>query len=142
MSPTRISHTTVIDAPIDTVWALTLDVSRWPSMSRTFSRIQPLDGADLHPGSRVLIKQPGQPAKVWTVTTVEAPRAFAWRARLFGMPVQAAHALSDDGERTVNELSVELTGRGSGIVGRLLRPLLRRSMITENDGLKRAAEQS
>ena len=38
-----ISHTLTIPAPVDTVWALTTDIERWPKVMPTVTKVDRLD---------------------------------------------------------------------------------------------------
>lgn len=130
-----------IDAPIGTVWALTLDVDRLPEISpTTMTSVQRLDGAELSPGSRARLKQPGQAARTWTVQATEAPHLFVWGTKLGPVRMVATHQLRERDSATTNTLRLELTGAGSGVLGRLLGRRLRQVLATENAGFKRVAE--
>jgi hypothetical protein len=52
----------------------------------------------------------------------------------------ATHTLTPSGAGTSNRLTVDLSGRGSGLVARLLGGQIRKALTTENDAFKRAAE--
>ena len=79
----RIEHTIDIAAPAERVWALTVDVESWPELSPTMTAVERLDGGPLRVGSTARVKQPGQRAKVWTVTAVQPGRPVPWRAPAF-----------------------------------------------------------
>lgn len=136
----RIEDTVTISAPSDRVWALTADVESWPTHTSTMSSVERLDDGPLEPGSTARVKQPGQPSRTWTVTTVEPERTFAWRARMAGTDMTASHLLESDGDRTLNTLRIDVEGPLAGIVGRLLRRPIAAALRTENAGFKQAAE--
>ncbi len=75
-----ITHELIIEAPVEQVWALTVDVESWPTMTPTMTSVQRLDEGPLRVGSTARIKQPGQSSRIWTVTTLEPNEAFAWEA--------------------------------------------------------------
>jgi uncharacterized membrane protein len=130
-----------IDAPASRVWGLTVDVAAWPTFTPTMRRVERLDDGPFGPGSSARIKQPGQAPAVWTVMRFEAGRSFGWQTRRMGLTMTGSHLVTSRGDGCVNTLSIELTGRGSGVVWLLLGPLLRRSIVTENAAFKRQAEQ-
>ena len=103
-------NTTEIDTPVDAMWAITLDVDALPDISPTMTAVERLTPGDLAPGSEVRIKQPGQPARVWTVTTVEAPHRFVWQTKVGPATMVATHALEATGDgATRNTLRIDLT---------------------------------
>jgi hypothetical protein len=72
----QVEHRLDIDAPLAVVWGLTIDVERWPSMSPTVTTVKRLDPGPLRMGSQTLVKQPGQPKRIWIVTLLE-PTLFS-----------------------------------------------------------------
>ncbi len=136
----RIRHVIDIDAPADTVWRLTEDVESWPATTPTVTSVERLDGGPMGVGSRARLEQPGQRPTVWTVTTFEPGRRFSWEAEVFGIRTEGIHEVTPLDAGCRNTLTLELTGRGSGVLGRLLGRRLLRTITTENEGFKRAAE--
>ncbi|HEX6422388.1 MAG TPA: SRPBCC family protein [Acidimicrobiales bacterium] len=136
----RIEHTIDIAAPPEKVWALTVDVESWPELSPTMTAVERLDEGPLRVGSTARVKQPGQRAKVWTVTAVEQGRRFAWASRVFGTDMTATHTLHPTGEGTANTLTIDVTGRASGLVGRVIGGQIHNTLATENAKFKQAAE--
>jgi uncharacterized membrane protein len=137
-----IRHALEIEAPIERLWALTIDVEGWPTFTPTVTCVKRLDAGPLRVGSRARLKQPGQPARVWTVTLVEPPRRFAWSTRLPGATMTGVHELQATGVGTRNVLRIELTGWASGLVALLLRIPIARAIATENQAFKAAAMRS
>lgn len=136
----KLEHTVHIDAPIEVVWALTEDVEGWPDTTPTMTSVERLDDGPLAVGSQARIKQPGQGARTWTVTRFEPGRTFAWSTKALGTTMEGSHHLAEDGDGCTNRLELELTGGTAGIVGRLLGGQLLKTITTENEGFKRAAE--
>jgi uncharacterized membrane protein len=136
----KLENVLRIDAPVDVVWSLTEDVERWPGITPTMTTVERLDDGPLAVGSRARVKQPGQRARVWTVTRFEPRRSFAWSTKAMGMTMEGAHLLADEGGACVNRLELEVTGATAGIVGRLLRRPLLNAITTENKGFRAAAE--
>ncbi len=136
----RITHATDIEAPAERVWELTAAVEDWPTLTPTVTAVERLDPGPLAPGSRARIDQPGLRPAVWTVATVDAPRTFVWGTRLFGVRTVAEHHISPTPTGCRNELVLEMVGPGSGLLGRLARGRLAKTLATENDSFRRAAE--
>jgi len=137
----RIENAIEIDAPIERLWDLTLDVESWPDHTPTMTSIERLDDEPLAVGSAVRIKQPAQRERVWTVTELEPGRLFAWSARTMGTTMTATHAINPNGAGTTQTLSVDIEGRLSRVVGALIGRPIAKAITTENLGFKSAAEQ-
>ena len=136
-------HTLEIDTPVESLWAATLDVEALPTISpTTMTSVERLTSGELAPGSRVRIKQPGQPARVWTVTSVDAPHRFVWETKVGLATMVATHELSPAAAGSRNTLRLDLTGPGSGLVGRLVGRRLAQVLATENAGFKRVTESA
>jgi uncharacterized membrane protein len=129
-----------IAAGVDRVWALTVDVERWPELTPTVTSVQRLDDGPLGVGSRARVKQPAQRAAVWTVSRFEPGVAFEWGTRVGSVRMVGAHHLEAVEGGTRNVLTVELSGIGSGLVERLVGRRVREAIATENLGFKRSAE--
>jgi hypothetical protein len=132
---------TVIDAPADLVWRLTLDVAGWPSFLPTVRRLERLDPDPLRVGSTARLTQPGQPVAVWTVTRLDPPRGFAWETRRLGLRMVGSHQVEPLPSGCRNTLALELTGRGSRLVGALAGAMIRKSLRRENGGFTQEAER-
>ncbi|GAA2371790.1 hypothetical protein Cme02nite_63690 [Catellatospora methionotrophica] len=130
----------VIDAPPETVWALTADVEQWPATTPTMTSVVRLDEGPLRVGSQARIKQPGQGEAVWTVTALDEGRGFTWESTRMGLTVIGSHLLEPVGAGCRNTLGIELRGRGAGLFWALLGPLLRRAVRTENRGFRDTAQ--
>lgn len=131
-----------IDATAATVWALTVDVESWPNVTPTVTSVERLDTGPFAVGSRAKIKQPRQPAAVWTVTRLEPETVFEWSTRTLGMTFVGRHHIEriDDG-RCRNVLTLSATGLTAKLFGWALQGQLRKAIATENTGFKRVAEQ-
>ncbi|MGE0229837.1 MAG: SRPBCC family protein [Dehalococcoidia bacterium] len=136
----RIEHTIDIAAPVDRVWDLTLDVEHWPQLTPTITRVERLDAGPMAIGSQARIKQPAQGTKVWTVTTLEPRRRFAWATKLMGNRMTGGHHLTETAAGTTNRLTVDIEGPLAPVLGLLLRGPIHNAIKKENEGFKRAAE--
>jgi uncharacterized membrane protein len=138
----EITDELVIDAPIERVWQLTVDVEAWPSITPTMTSVERLDHGDLAVGSTARVKQPAQRAAVWTVTRFEPPTAYEWATTVLGVRMVGGHHLeATDAGHTRNRLIVRLEGRGAGLLGRVVGGRIHQAIATENAGFKKAAEQ-
>ncbi len=138
----RVEHAIVINAPVEEVWALTVDIERWPALTPTVTSVARLDDGPLIVGSQARLKQPGQRPKVWTVIEMDEPTSFVWGTTMMWLRLKGCHTLTDVAGETHNALAVEITGFGSGLVGRLGHRALARTLATENDAFKQAAESA
>ena len=136
----RWEDTVTIDAPADVVWDLTLDVTHWPEITPTMTRIERLDDGPMRVGSSARVKQPRQTAAVWTVTRLEEGREFTWQTRRMGMTMTGSHLLEPLGDHCRNTLTLDVEGPGSVLFGRLFGRVLRSSIATENAGFRARAQ--
>ncbi len=137
----KVQHLIEIEAPLELVWAVTVDIERWPEWTPTVHRAKRLDDGPLDLGSTARLKQPGLPEADWTVTELSRNLRFRWKSRVRGISMTATHELTARGKATLNRLSVEVTG----LAGVLLWPLIGRSakqsLERENAGLKTFCEE-
>lgn len=136
----RIENTVNIDAPVELVWELTLDVEAWPKHTPTMSEVQRVEQSPIAVGSAVRIKQPAQRARVWTVSELEPGRRFSWSTRTMGTAMTGTHALVATASGTTQTLSIDIEGRLSRLVGALIGRPIAKAIATENLGFKAAAE--
>jgi carbon monoxide dehydrogenase subunit G len=134
-------HSTVISAPPSVVWRLTTDVERWPSFMPTVQAVERLEPGPLRVGSSARVKQPGQTAAVWTVSTIAPETEFTWETRRMGLHMIGKHLLTPAGAGTRNTLSIEVSGRGAGIFAALFGGMIARVIQRENEAFQRAAGQ-
>jgi len=139
--PMRVSHTIQIRAPLDRVWAVTLDVERWPDWTPTVTSVERLDGGPVQVGSRVRMKQPLQPPSEWVVTRCDAGKAFAWETRRPGLRMIGTHEMRTAPTGTTNILHVDAHGPLAVLLWPLLLLAMRRALRDENVGLARYCEQ-
>ena len=134
-------HSTVISAPPSVVWRLTTDVERWPSFMPTVQAVERLEPGPLQVGSSARVKQPGQTAAVWTVSTIAPETEFTWETRRMGLRMIGKHLLAPEGDGTRNTLSIEVTGRGAGVFAAFFGAMIARVLRRENEAFQRAAGQ-
>jgi uncharacterized protein YndB with AHSA1/START domain len=137
----QVRSEVTIAAPIERVWALTVDIEHWPQLTPTMLEVDRLDAGPLRVGSRVRVTQPRQRPGVWVVTHLEAPTLFAWRRTLLGMTIIATHRLEPIGGGCRNTLTVEVTGRGATLFSAVMSGPIRAAIQTENAGFREVAER-
>jgi uncharacterized membrane protein len=137
---TDITSDVHIRASVEEVWALTVDVEGWPALTPTMTSIERLDDGPLRVGSAARVVQPRQRPTVWTVSRIEAPNVFEWKAKVLGVTMTGVHHVEAEGDGCHNHLGLRLSGFGSGVLRRLLGGTFRSAIETENQGFKRGAE--
>jgi len=142
MSTFTVTNELLIDADVEKVWDLTIDVERWPDTTPTITEVTLLDPGPVAVGTRARIVQPRQRPRVWTVGRLEPNAAFEWSTEVGPLTMTGGHRLTPTEHGTVNLLTVELTGRGATLAGRLLGRQLAKAIATENQGFKTAAEST
>jgi uncharacterized protein YndB with AHSA1/START domain len=137
----QFETTVEIDAPEEAVWAALVDAQRWPDWTESMQEVRWLDDDGVRVGARARIKQPGTPALTWTVTELDAGRAFAWEAKSPGVKTVGTHVVKAAAEnRSTLTLGLTQSGALAGVVGALTGSRTRKYVRLEADGLKRAAE--
>ena len=131
----------VIDAPIETVWAVFSEVERWPTWAASFTSVELIDGS-LRLGAKARIRQPRLPTVVWEVTRWEPGRSWTWTVRSPGARTEASHVLTRTGERTTAEQSITWSGPLGRVAALVYRGLTRRYLAIEAAGLKRRSEET
>lgn len=131
-----------MQAPLDLIWALTMDVENWHQLTPTITSVELLDAAPVRVGSRARIAQPRQRSRIWTVTRLEAPHHFEWETRVGTVTMVGTHRLEPTPTGCRNHLAVVLSGPGSGLLAKLAGRQLLAAIATENEGFRRAATGS
>jgi uncharacterized membrane protein len=130
-----------IQAPAAYVWAVLVDVERWPEWSPTVTSIERLDPGPLALGSRTRIHQPKLRPAVWQVTELnEAQGVFTWAAKSPGILVTARHLVAATGSGSKAILTTEFSGFLAPLLMRPLRELNEQYVTTEAQSLKKRCE--
>ena len=130
-----------IAATLEDVWAVMVDVERWPEWTPSVTDIRLLDGDQLALGGRVRIKQPRLPPTVWEVIELEPRSRFAWRSTAPGMTTIGEHQASPAGPgHVIVTLGIQRSGPLAGLGDRILERLTREYVGMEAEGLKRRCE--
>ena len=137
-----LQHTVTIAAPPERVWAVVVDVERWPERIPTVDAVERLDAGPLAVGSRTRLQQPRLPTAVWTVTELADGSSYTWESSSPGVTVTAAHVVEPHPDGSRLTLALTVSGPLSGIGWLLTRSLTKRYVETEAASIKRAAETS
>jgi uncharacterized protein YndB with AHSA1/START domain len=140
----QFSITTEVDAPPEVVFAVLVEVERWPEWTPTVTSVERLDGGGpLALGGRLRIVQPKVPPAEWTVTAFEPGRGFRLFSRSPGATVEANHWAEPaaGGSRSRVTLSVTFAGFLGRVIGWVMRGLNERYLADEAAGLKRRCEE-
>jgi len=110
-----LQHTVTIAAPPDRVWAVVVDVERWPERIPTVETVERLDPGPLVVGSRTRLRQPRLPEAVWTVTELADGSSYTWESSSPGVTVTAAHVVEPHPDGSRLTLAVRVSGPLAGI---------------------------
>lgn len=134
----RFVEVTEVTADLDLVWAVQVDVERWPEWTASVRSVRRLEPGPFTLGSTARLEQPRLRPAVWRVTEFDPPRCFAWESDSPGVHSRGEHRLTPlpDGRVRV-ELVVEQSGPLAALTGLLAGRALRRYLRMEADGLRR-----
>lgn len=135
-----LQRTTTIAAPPERVWAVLIDVERWPERIPTVDSVERLDDGPLTVGSRTRLHQPRLPAAVWTVTELTDGTSFTWGSTSPGVIVSASHLVEPDAAGSRLTLAITVSGPLSGLGWLMTRSITRQYVETEAASIRRAAE--
>ena len=135
-----LRHTITIAAPPERVWAVVVDVERWPERIPTVEAVERLDAGPLAVGSRTRLHQPRLTAAVWTVTELVDGSSYTWDSSSPGVTVTATHVVEPHPDGSRLALALRVSGWLSGIGWLMSRSLTKQYVETEATSIKRAAE--
>ena len=130
-----------IDAPLERVWDVLMDVERWPDWSPTMTSVERLEPGMFRPGSTARIKQPRLPEAVWRVTELVPQKSFTWSAHSRGVTTVARHivtAREEGGTRARGE--IDQHGPLALLARIFFSRLTKRYLKQEAQGLKQRCE--
>ena len=132
--------TTAADASPEQVWALLVDVERWPEMTKSISAARRVDEGPLHVGSEAIIEQPRLPRARWRVTDLAPGHYFTWETSSPGITTVGGHIVDPDGQGSRITLTLRMHGPLAPLLYALTSRLSRRYLTMEVEGLRRTAE--
>jgi uncharacterized membrane protein len=135
-------YTVEVFAPPERIWAVFVDVERWPEWTPTVTRAQRLEGGPLAVGSQTKIWQPKLTPVIWRVTVLdETAGVFTWTTSKPGIQVTATHKMeTNDGGARVT-LSLDYSGLVGALMAWQLKDLNWDYLTMEAAGLKQRCEQ-
>lgn len=138
----RYETSTTTTAEPGRLWAVLSDIEKWPERIETYEEVRRHESGPLALGDHAHVKQRGLAGGDWTVTALEEGRAFAWESRQPGVHLVGRHAVTaEPGGGSRLDLSFEMTGALSGLVGLLLGRKVRRYVDVESARLAAVATE-
>jgi uncharacterized membrane protein len=128
----RYETRTTTPAGPERLWAVLVDVERWPEWVEAYEDVRRDEAGPLRLGATARVKQRGLAAGTWTVTELEEGRVFAWESRQPGVRILGRHIVTEEpagGTRLT--LQLEQDGWLSGVVTALLGGRIRRYVDLE-----------
>jgi hypothetical protein len=136
---TTYSGSIDINAPAGTVSALLHDMPRWTTWTTTVREATPLGAADMSPGTRVRVRQPGLPTSVWTVDRADGD-GLEWNNYRHGLLTVATHRIEPTPTGCRLSVRIEQSGLLDLPVRLLYRRLISRHLARLTAEIKVAAE--
>jgi uncharacterized membrane protein len=135
-----LRHSVLIAAPPERVWAVVVDVDKWPERIPTVDAVERLDVGPLVVGSRTRLRQPRLPEAVWTVTELADGSSYTWESSSPGVSITASHLVEPHPDGSRLTLAINVSGPLSGVGWLMSRSLTKRYVETEAASIKTAAE--
>jgi uncharacterized membrane protein len=132
--------TTAADASPEQVWALFVDVERWPELTKSVSAARRVDEGPLQVGSEAIIEQPRLPKARWRVTDLAPGHFFTWETRAPGITTVGGHIVEPAGQGSRITLTLRMHGPLARLLYALTSRLSRRYLTMELEGFRRTAE--
>lgn len=132
-----------INASLERVWEVLVDVESWPDWTTSMTSVNRLDSGPLRVGSTARIEQPNLPTMVWRVTELVPQQQFSWESKLPGLLITGKHAVTELAPGRVRlELAAIGSGLLAGIADRISGKRTRDYVELEAAGMKAAAESA
>jgi uncharacterized membrane protein len=130
-----------IDAPVERVWNVLVDVEKWPDWSPTMTSVKRLESGMFRPGSSARVKQPKLPEAIWRVSAMMPQKSFTWSTRSRGVTTVARHTVAarDEGGTRVGG-EIEQSGALSLVAKVFFSRQTKRYLQEEAHGLKKRCE--
>ena len=134
-----IEHHLPIDAPVEDLWALFIDLPRLAEVSPVMSAVEQLDAGPVGVGVRLRVTQPGAAPKLWTAVDVEEPVRTTWSTPFHGGTMLVVRELTSLGEaRCLLTLQIEVAGVRAQFAAAARRLALARGMEAEAEAFAAA----
>ena len=131
-----------VNAPVQRVWDVTVDLAAWPSWNPTVETVEVLDAGPMRTGLRARLRQPGNRPAMWTVTRVVEGEVYEWETRALGMVVTALHRFEPTSNGTHVILSIDVDGPTAPLLGWIVARVSRKFLPMEAAALKRVCESA
>jgi carbon monoxide dehydrogenase subunit G len=135
-----LEHTITIAAPPERVWAVLIDVERWPERIPTVDSVERLDAGPFAVGSQARLRQPKLPEAVWTVTELTDGTSYTWESKQPGAHSVASHVVEPHPDGARLTLAVSVSGPMAGLGWLFTKGLAKRYVETEAASIKSVAE--
>ena len=129
-----------ISAPAGRVSGLLHDMPRWTTWTKTIVEATPLGAADMSPGTRVRVRQPGLPVSVWTVDRADGD-GLEWNNYRHGLRTVATHRIEPNASGCRLTVTIDQEGLLGLPVRLLVHRLISRHLTSLLADIKVAAEQ-
>jgi uncharacterized membrane protein len=133
---------TAAAASPEQVWALLVDVERWPEITKSISTARRVDEGPLRVGSEAIIEQPRLPRARWRVTELEPGHSFTWETSARGLTTVGGHIVDPDSQGSRLTLTLSMHGPLARPLYALTSRLSRRYLTMEMEGFRRTAESA
>jgi hypothetical protein len=137
-----IQDSVSINAPLDVVWDVTVDVDSWHEWSPTVTSIKRIEPGEFGMDKSAVVKQPQMPELIWRVTQYIPLTEFTWTTQMPGLSMTGSHLISREGDATISVLTLNMTGILSVIAAIGLRARAVKTLKVENAGLKTRCESN
>lgn len=134
-----LEHAVTIAAPPERVWAVLVDVERWPERIPTVEAVERLEPGPLAVGARTRLRQPRLRPAVWTVMELVGGSSFTWESSSPGVRIVATHVVEPHADGSRLTLALALSGPMAGPGWLMTRSLTKTYVETEADAIRRAA---
>jgi uncharacterized membrane protein len=129
-----------VEARPEDVYALFIDLERWPTMTASILEVRRTDSGPLRVGSEAVVKQPRLAVARWRVIELEPGRSFSWETKSAGVTTTGGHFVKAHGTGSAITLTLSNQGLLAGAINALLGNLMRTYMSMELEGFRQAAE--
>ncbi|MDX3660650.1 SRPBCC family protein [Streptomyces sp. ID05-26A] len=136
-----LEHTITIAAPPERVWAVLIDVGRWPERIPTVDSVELLTDGPFAVGSQARLRQPKLPEAVWTVTELTPGTSYTWESKSPGVLGTASHVVEPHPQGTRLTLALSVSGPLAGVGWLMTKAKAKRYVETEAASIKTVAEQ-
>lgn len=133
-------HEVGICACPDYVWAVLVDVARWPEWAPTLREVVPYDGGPLVVGGRVRVSARNLPVREWQVAEIRPHGGFTWHEVGVGSTARLGVAITPDPPGTRVGFTHECSGWVGTVVGRVTGATRATHVEELADALRRRCE--